>query len=252
MAPDWKRDARLFFDARARSLGANLSLADHCFVSGRDPRLWNEATLYDDLIRDIVRRCEITNASSVVEVGCASGFLARGVIPYAKRYVGIDVAPAAIEAATSLNFPNAEFRVADGSATGLLEGEFDSAFCYDVITNFPALADFADILREMVRIVRPGGVVLIGSVPELELIAPYEAHVATVAANLMERYGPPPDRFLTVGEGSIVCYYFSRDEFRHLADALGVEIEFFPLHSANPYRDFRFNALLRKPTECAR
>lgn len=252
MAPDWKQDARLFFDARARTLGPRPSLADHCFVSGRDPRLWSETELYDDLMRDIVQRCEITNASSTIEIGCASGFLARGVAPYARRFVGIDVAPAAIEAAALLDLPNAEFRVADGAATDFREGEFDSAYCYDVITNFPDLADFGGILREMMRIVRPGGAVLIGSIPERDRITPYEAHVATVAASLMERYGPPPDRFLAAGEGSIVCYYFSRDEFRRLAGEVGAAIEFLPLHAGNPYRDFRFNAVLRKPEGCAR
>jgi SAM-dependent methyltransferase len=50
------------------------------------------------------------------------------------------------------------FLVADATDTGLLSGSFDVVVCHYMLHHF---ADPAKVLREMVRLVRPGGAVLV-------------------------------------------------------------------------------------------
>ncbi len=263
----WKASLHSFFDQRGRALPSKPSLEDVCFVSGRDSRLWSAPVLYSDLVKSILTSIESHASSTVVELGCAAGFLAYGVAPAVKRYFGFDIAAGALAAAQRLALPNAEFRKADGRTLPLASASVDAAFCYDVITNFPEFGDFEPLIEEMLRVVRPGGIALIGSVPERAYQVAYEARVAAFAAELDTRYGPVGTgiplrnvRFIdsvlvklglrsAPAAPSISCYYFDRADFETCASRLGVAVRFADIHTLNPYRGFRFNAVFQRSLE---
>ena len=104
----------------------------------------------------------LTPGTSILDVGCGPGtitldFAAR-VAP--ARVVGIDAAPAAIEAANaelgSQPAANVEFRTADLYALDFPDDTFDVVHAHQVLQH---LADPVGALREMRRVCRPGGVI---------------------------------------------------------------------------------------------
>jgi len=257
----WKKSLEGFFSGRARDLGPNPSLADLCYVSGRDPRVWADIRDYDDLIDSIVEQLGLTERSKILEVGCASGFIAYGLAGRVAAYYGVDLAKPALGVARKLHLANAEFREADGARLPFPESYFDAVLCYDVFTNFPNWSVGEAIINEMVRVLRPGGRALAGSIPDQELKAEFEKKVAEVGAALYEQFGEQParvvrktiwqpfvQRALNRPPPGITCYYFSRTQFVECAKRLGVEVTIRDIHLRNPYRGLRFNAVFRKPT----
>lgn len=261
---DWKDSLQLFFNERGRAISSKPDFEELCFVSGRDPRLWRDRVLYDDLITSILEAIRADRSSYVVEVGCAAGFLAYGVAPCVERYQGIDLAAHALAAARRLALPNASFLQSDARALPLPDASVDGVFCYDVVTNFPTFGDYSELIAEMLRIVKPGGSVLVGSVPDRAVQADYEARVHEFAAELERRAGPPPvgplspspsylkrifARFGARREApspSITCYYFDRSDFETFAARLGVGLAMTDIHPLNPYAGYRFNAIFQR------
>lgn len=99
---------------------------------------------------------------SLLDVGCGPGTItldfAQRVAP--GRVVGIDAAPAAIEAASaegaSLGLSNVEFRTADLYALDFADDTFDIVHAHQVLQHVP---DPVGALREMRRVCKPGGIV---------------------------------------------------------------------------------------------
>ncbi|MGH8643139.1 MAG: methyltransferase domain-containing protein [Gammaproteobacteria bacterium] len=264
-ADQWRESLRLFFAERAKYISRIPTLADLCFISGRDPRLWLQPSLYEDLVENILDATRVGPQSSVLEVGCASGFIARGLAPEVGRYTGVDLAQAALAVARKLKLGNAQFSVADGTRLPFETASFDAAFCYDVVTNFPEFASISQIVTEMWRVARPGGRVLVGSVPDEAHKDEYVKRVAVVGQELDQRHGPVPSvpnppvpmewlirrarRWCGGVEPTIVCYYFRTENFLGLGSALGARTEIIDIQGLNPYRGLRFNVIYEKPLQ---
>jgi ubiquinone/menaquinone biosynthesis C-methylase UbiE len=264
--PIWKPSLKAFFDDRASEVAAVPTLRELCFIAGRDPRLWSDGELYQDMIDSISGLCVIDRSSSILELGCAAGFIAKGIAPRVRKYHGVDIAPQTIKVARRLGLSNATFSVADGSSLEFRSDSFDAAFCYDVFTNFPDFADGAPLIREMFRVVRPGGKIVVGSIPDAAVREDFQARVKVVQGKLNERYGPvgPEPRRAPVGhvmqlwerltqrraaenvEPKIVCYYFDRRDFVALGADLSAAVTITDVHGKNPYSGFRFNVVYEK------
>jgi SAM-dependent methyltransferase len=255
----WKSALRLFFAERAASIGATPDIEQLCYVSGREPRLWSQPAIYEDMIESIIGATRLNARSEVLEVGCAAGFIAKGLAPKVHRYVGVDLAKPALQVARRLQLPNAEFRHAEGGKLPFPDGTFDAALCYDVFTNFPSFEDGIPIISDMLRVVKRGANVLIGSIPDDATKHGYPERISEVTGELERRYGAvrdfpesPPglitrlDGWLQGAKPGITCYYFSRNDFVALGTRLGAEVTITDIHKLNPYRGFRFNAVFTK------
>ena len=251
-ADEWKQALQRFFAERAGEVSTAPTLEDLCYISGRDPRLWAQPRMLDDLAQSIAEQLRLDSRSRVVEVGCASGFIARILAPRVGQYLGVDLAEEALLVAERLGLSNATFRKADGVRLPLESGSVDAALCYDVFTNFPSFADGQEILAEMVRVVRPGGRALIGSIPDEARRAEYEARVGEVSRELERTTGPVLPRPAREGPArngpaaAIHCYYFNRADFEALGRRLNVATVFHDIHPLNPYFGCRFNVVYEK------
>lgn len=118
---------------------------------------------YDE--RVIEKMAEVSGASEdseVADVGTGTGFVAAGIAPRVKRVTGIDSAPAMIEVARenlrALGLSNVDLAVGDVARLPLEDGSVDAAFANMVLHH---AEDPVAMLREMTRVVRPGGTVAV-------------------------------------------------------------------------------------------
>lgn len=257
----WKESAKRFFDERAELIDGLPSWEALCYVSGRDPRFWANTPAYQDLVDSIIRMLGATKDHELLELGCAAGFIARGIAPRVGRYVGVDIAMEPLKVARRLRLANAEFRLGDGMELPFPEGTIDHAFSYDVITNLPSFEAAADLVRQMFKVVKPGGRVLVGSVPDAAQEEAFVQEVQRVQASLSTQAttGPEPvagpllrfRRWLRKRDDApppaITCYYFEREDFAHLGRSLGATTEFLALPDSWVYAPFRFNVVFHKP-----
>jgi ubiquinone/menaquinone biosynthesis C-methylase UbiE len=268
---DWQDRLEAFFELRARQVSDEPTLEDLCYIAGRNPFLWTDRNLLDDLKSHIFDLLQLDRGSKVLEVGCAAGLLALLVAPNVGKYVGIDLAEAPLSVARRLRLDNAEFQQAPGENPKFGDREFDAAFCYDVFSNFPNFELGETIIREMLRVVRSGGRVLIGSVPDRSKIELTQQISARLAAGFEQQRSRPPlqniskprnagrlskvARYLGIRnklvareiKPEIVSYYFSKDDFIAFGKRLQVETRFAEIHPRNPYLGTRFNVVFTAP-----
>jgi SAM-dependent methyltransferase len=243
-------EAKFFFDSQARGVRkGKLTLSNHCYVSGRDPRIWANHEAYHGLINSILGLAGVKSDSNGLEVGCASGYLAAGLSEKMKQYLGVDVSSSSIALAKKMNLNNATFQVENGNELTIADNSFDFSVFYDAITNFPAVGDAAGIISEMCRVTKPGGKVIIGSVPDSHKYDEYILAVSKYQKYLDDIYGGRENYYddldLSVqAEGGIYCYHFEKSSFQKLASSIGVVCEFHPVHISNPFHQYRYNVVL--------
>lgn len=108
--------------------------------------------MVDDLEVELVER--FARGKSVLEVGCGTGLLLGRVAQFAHTAHGIDLSTGMLARARARGL-----QVAQASATALPfdDASVDVAYSFKVLAHVP---DIAGALREMARVVRPGGYVL--------------------------------------------------------------------------------------------
>jgi len=108
-----------------------------------------------------VRRLELTPGDSVLEVGIGTG-LNLPLYPATCRLTGVDLSQEmldkAVERVQSLAMPNVTLKVMDATALDFDDNEFDKAIATYTISAVP---DPVAVLREMRRVVKPGGLLVI-------------------------------------------------------------------------------------------
>lgn len=102
----------------------------------------------------------------VLEIGCGTGATLRMLVrrsDFTGKATGVDHSPVFIDAAS--NFARAEnlgnrivFKVGDAHKLDFSDASFDAVIAHTLISH---VTDPAGVIREMARVVRPGGVVVI-------------------------------------------------------------------------------------------
>jgi ubiquinone/menaquinone biosynthesis C-methylase UbiE len=100
----------------------------------------------------------------IIEVGCGSGFLSAALAKMGAQSTLLDISPEAIKVAvkafTDLNLPEPEYYLEDALKSHIPSNRFDIAWNGGVIEHF--FDNGKELfIKEMVRIVKPGGQVII-------------------------------------------------------------------------------------------
>ncbi|WP_322411389.1 class I SAM-dependent methyltransferase [Microbacterium invictum] len=115
------------------------------------------------MIVDFVERLSDGEPSvTILDAGCGTGRLIgllRSLNPRVSP-VGVDLSPAMLEHARAAH-PDVQFIEADCSALPLPDGALDGILAWYSIIHTPP-ADLADLFREFRRVLREGGLVLLG------------------------------------------------------------------------------------------
>lgn len=125
----------------------------------------------------------------VFEAGCSTGYNLRLMVQWGGRpenMAGIDLDPSAVDYCKA-HAP--EIRVHGGSADRIPEADesFDLALAFTLFSSVPDEEVSAGIARELVRIVRPGGFIL---VYDMRRRSPGNHHVHPVTAEDIRRWFP--------------------------------------------------------------
>ena len=138
---------------------------------------WDDMRLayYDEGVIEKMAQRSRANGSGrsmrVVDVGTGTGFVAAGMASRVERVIGMDGSPAMLDRArrnlNSLDISNVDLVEGDIFALPLADESVDAAFANMVLHH---AEDPAAMLSEMVRVVRPGGAVVITD----EVEHPYE------------------------------------------------------------------------------
>jgi len=108
-----------------------------------------------------IKQLGLQREDRVLEVGIGTG-LNLPLYPPAVRLTGIDLSQEmldkAIERVHTLTMPNVTLKVMDATSMDFADNEFDKAVATYTISAVP---DPVAVLREMRRVVRPGGVLVI-------------------------------------------------------------------------------------------
>jgi ubiquinone/menaquinone biosynthesis C-methylase UbiE len=105
--------------------------------------------LIDDQAAELVRR--VGAGKEVLEVGCGTGLILERIAQFASRAEGVDLSPGMVDHARTRGL---NVRVADATALPYEDESFDVACSFKVLAHVPKLDE---ALREMLRVVRPGG-----------------------------------------------------------------------------------------------
>lgn len=133
-----------------------------------------------DLLVNLVR--EQSGVQSVCDLGCGPGYLAAKIGQRGHRVVGLDASAPYLEVARhhysseNVTFRRAVFGV-DAGRPAEDEGPFDLVVSSDVIEH---LYGPADLVETAVRLLRPGGVLIVGT--------PYHGYWKNLALALLGRW----------------------------------------------------------------
>ncbi len=126
---------------------------------------------YDDTMAratagDIRAKLELKPEDHVLEVGCASGKKLSMVLHGGQHGFGFDLCEALVRRKEDLapDPHRLHLGVAEAARLPVQDEAYDKVFCYSVSQCFPSEAYAADVVREMLRVCKPGGIVLWGDV----------------------------------------------------------------------------------------
>ena len=149
-------------------------------IAADEMRLWVEET---------VTRLRGLEASRVLEVGCGTGLLLTRLAAGCESYLGIDFSRPTLERlraylSTREEFKDVELRHGMAHDLDFVEEEStDLVILNSIVQYFPSIDYLLRVLREAVRVTRPGGHIFIGDVRSLPLLDAYHASVQLYKAD---------------------------------------------------------------------
>jgi len=135
-----------------------LQAEEHPLIDDKAPETLSEKCLHLMHLKAYDEACKYASGRDVLDVGCNTGYGTVRLVGSARSVAGVDVSPAAVEAArTRDGGESVDFRVIDGLGLPFPDHSFDLLTSFQVVEH---VADPLPYLREIKRVLRPGGQVL--------------------------------------------------------------------------------------------
>jgi|SRR5665213_1147636 len=143
-------------DATPAAIGSAGLQGELWSVRARDYAQIQEA-VFLPLYEDVLRRPELANAGTLLDVGCGPGLAAQTLAKRMNKVAGVDASTSFIKIARE-RVPSGDFNVAEMETLPYPDDSFD------VVTGFNAFqyaASPVKALREARRVTKPGGLIVI-------------------------------------------------------------------------------------------
>ncbi|SDG00874.1 amino acid adenylation domain-containing protein [Fontibacillus panacisegetis] len=143
------------------------------FISSYSGLPFSEAEVdeYRDRVVELARPY-LNSQSNVLEIGCGSGLIAFSIAPMVNRFVGLDPSKVVLEMnrvrSAELQLGHTEWL--EGYALqleGMEASSFDLILMASTVQFFPGYFYFEQVVREAMRCLKPGGVLIIADVMDL-------------------------------------------------------------------------------------
>ncbi|RZU98800.1 bifunctional 2-polyprenyl-6-hydroxyphenol methylase/3-demethylubiquinol 3-O-methyltransferase UbiG [Spiribacter vilamensis] len=137
---------------------------------------------------------------TVLDLGCAGGFMAEALADRGARVTGIDPATEAIEAARAHareNNRSIDYDVGVGESLPYSDGRYDAVVCVDVLEH---VQDLGQVLAEVYRVLKPGGRFLFDTINRNALARLATITVAEDILRLLPRGTHDPALFIRPDE----------------------------------------------------
>jgi len=118
---------------------------------------------------DVSKKLDLNGDDILLDLGCGTGLISINLSRKVKNITGMDFGRnVLLRAKKNFTADSREIELAQGDVANLpFKGEtFNKVLCYSVAMCFQDYDDFKDALVEMLRVCRPGGLVLVGDIPE--------------------------------------------------------------------------------------
>ena len=146
-----------------RTMG-DTSFWDHSWKSQDREKLFSYIDSFDYSADAIIQFLHKQGFNNICDAGCGCGIYSLKLTLHGFSVSGFDVSEYAVELANCLlsekGYLTRSFRTADVLSTGYADGQFDAVVARDVIDHMP-IQDGRAAVKELLRIVRPGGCVLL-------------------------------------------------------------------------------------------
>lgn len=137
-------------------------------VDLNDADFWSGCSDYKEVAHDFTAEFSrvawalagLPRGAKVLDIAAGTGALALTAARAGADVLATDFSAGMVDAIKAHDLPNLEARVMDGQALDLPDASFDAAFSMFGIMLFP---DWRKGLGEMARVVRPGGIGVIGT-----------------------------------------------------------------------------------------
>jgi 2-polyprenyl-6-hydroxyphenyl methylase/3-demethylubiquinone-9 3-methyltransferase len=137
---------------------------------------------------------------SVLDLGCGGGFMAEALVRRGAKVMGVDPSSPAIEAArehAKAEGLDIDYRVASGEDLPVPDGALD---CVVVVDVFEHVADSAFVLDEILRVLKPGGLLLFDTINRTIVASFIFVFLGEVVLRIVPRGTHDPAKFITPSE----------------------------------------------------
>ncbi len=119
----------------------------------------------EEVRKSAIAKAYLRPEMTVADVGAGTGFMSAGLAPLVDKVYALDGAPAMLEVARKnlQAFSNVEYLPADGLSLPLPDGSVDAVFANMYLHHCP---DPLAAIREMARLLKPGGRLIITDMDE--------------------------------------------------------------------------------------
>lgn len=184
-------------DAKSSEPGFNIAGWNSAYtrlpIPAQHMREWVELT---------VKKISALKPSRVLEIGCGTGMLLLRLARNCQSYVAVDFAPAVLqrvrEQMTAIGGAWDAVTLLERAADnfeGLAEHSFDTVIINSVTQHFPNRSYLLNVVKNSVRVLRPGGRIFVGDNRNLALLEPFalsvelfQAPSGMTAGELRERH----------------------------------------------------------------
>ena len=136
-----------------------LQAEEHPLIDDKAPETLSEKCLHLMHVKAYDEAAARAAGRDVLDVGCNTGYGTVRLVQEARSVTGVDVSPAAVAAArTREGGESVRFEVIDGLGLPFPDHSFDLVTSFQVVEH---VADPGPYLREIRRVLRPGGIAIL-------------------------------------------------------------------------------------------